>query len=251
MNFKFPVRLDRLLGNAGYGSRKDIKAAIKAGMVKVNGVMVRDASIKIREEDQVFFGDVPVTGYHHYYFVFHKPAGYVCSNEDPIQPTIFLFINHKIKSKLQIVGRLDKDVTGLVLLTTDGQFNHQITAPKKSVPKFYQITLSEPLTEKQIRKLKGGVKLEKDLIVSVLDIFPVKDNTYELVIHSGKYHIVKRLIEKIGAELIHLHRIQIGGFRLPEDLEEKQYRELTEEEKQLLTLSWEEVRKRENNKNER
>lgn len=243
MKFSYPVRIDRFLGNAGYGSRKDIKAAIKAGLVKINGEVVQDAGQKVHENDQVHFGDVLVSGYRHYYFVFHKPAGYVCSNEDPIQPTIFLFINHKIRSQLQIVGRLDKDVTGLVILTTDGQFNHKITSPKKIVPKFYQITLAEPLTEKQIRKLREGIKLEKDFVTSVLDIYPVGENTYEMVLHHGKYHIVKKMLEKIEADLLHLHRVQIGGFRLPEDLEEKQYRELSEKEKELLTLSWEEVSK--------
>ncbi|GAB4179637.1 MAG: pseudouridine synthase [Calditrichia bacterium] len=230
MELKYPVRLDRYLGNAGYGSRNELKTIIRRKRVKVNGRIVTDPAFKIHQDDRIEMDDEIIDSYRHFYLIFHKPAGYVCSNDDPMHPTIFTLIDHPLVEKLQIVGRLDKDVTGMVLLTTDGKFNHFITSPRKLHPKYYQIQLEENLTEAQIEKLKSGVEIEDGVKIIVQKVAKISDKLYELVITSGQHHVVKKIVAGVGAELIHLHRIQIGGFRLPEDLGEGEFRELTQDE---------------------
>lgn len=241
MKYSFPVRLDKFLGNAGFGTRKEIRQSIRNGLVKVNGTIASDPAMKITEQDQVIFDEEMVRDYRHHYLMFHKPAGYVCSHRESEGPTIFDLIDHPIAPSLQIVGRLDRDVTGLVILTTDGDFNHSVTAPRKMIPKCYRITLAEPLSEKQIRLLFRGVQIEPEYTVAILAFRKMDPLQAELVVHQGKFHLIKKMMKGIGAELVHLHRIQIGALRLPDDLEEGEYRELTPREKDLLTVPWNDV----------
>jgi 16S rRNA pseudouridine516 synthase len=162
------------------------------------------------------------------YFVMHKPAGYVCSTDDPDHNTIFALMDEPMQSRLHTVGRLDLDTTGLLLITDDGQWSHQISSPKHECAKTYRAWLADPVDASAIALFEEGVMLNGEK-------HPTKPAQLEIVtpeeclltIHEGRYHQVKRMFAAIGNKVIKLHREQIGSFKLGDDLAEGEYRELT------------------------
>jgi 16S rRNA pseudouridine516 synthase len=180
----------------------------------------------------------------HLYLKMHKPEGVVCATSDAENPTLIdvLFEQAELlndtavilaleKSQLQIVGRLDKDTTGLVLLTTDGEWNHKVASPKSQCDKTYSIGLAEPIAEKDIQQLSEGIVLKGEIKPTLPATVSVRSETeIDLTIQEGKYHQVKRMLAAIGNKVIALHRISIGQIRLTEDLEPSQFRHLTTNE---------------------
>ncbi|MEQ4794798.1 16S rRNA pseudouridine(516) synthase RsuA, partial [Klebsiella variicola subsp. variicola] len=162
------------------------------------------------------------------YFMLNKPIGYVCSTDDPVNPTILYFIDEPLAYKLHAAGRLDIDTTGLVLLTDNGQWSHRITAPKHHCEKTYHVTLEEPIAEGVAEQFQKGVQLngEKDLTkpAKLEIITPIE---VKLTISEGKYHQVKRMFVAVGNHVSALHRERIGDITLDETLAEGEYRPLT------------------------
>lgn len=234
---KDSIRLDKCVTtNFGY-SRKDAGKLIRTGCISVNGVVVKDASIKVSSTDVITFdGDEDVeelqviTSQQKRYFMINKPAGYICANEDSLNPIIFSLLDREIVSGLFCVGRLDLDTEGLLFITDDGEWSHRITSPKHHCDKTYEVNLAEPCPESAIELFKNGVELngERNLTKpAILEI--IEPNLVHLTIREGKYHQVKRMFAAIGNKVIGLKRISIGPVTL-EDLEEGEYRELTSEE---------------------
>ncbi|QIH78838.1 pseudouridine synthase [Macrococcoides canis] len=228
------MRLDKFLGNHGFGSRKEVKLLVKRGAVKVNDVLVKKADIKlVPDKDTVTVYDEAVTYEPFVYIMLNKPAGYISSTKDYKDETVLELIDGFDHYDLHPVGRLDKDTEGLLILTNDGQFSHDVLSPKKHVDKTYYARVEGYVTDETVALFKAGVTLDDgyeampaDLqIVSAGDISEI-----ELIIQEGKFHQVKRMFKAVGMTVIYLKRIQMGGLPLDESLKPGAYRKLTLEE---------------------
>lgn len=226
------MRLDKFLSQQLGISRSLILRELRAGLVTIDGEMVKSGSTKIAPEQEVAYnGNVLTQILGPRYFMLNKPIGYVCSTDDPVNPTILYFIDEPLAYKLHAAGRLDIDTTGLVLLTDNGQWSHRITAPKHHCEKTYHVTLEEPIAEGVAEQFQKGVQLngEKDLTKPAkLEI--ITPTEVKLTISEGKYHQVKRMFAAVGNHVSALHRERIGDITLDETLTEGEYRPLTEEE---------------------
>lgn len=228
-------RLDKVLGNLGYGTRKEIKKLTRSGGITVNGEVVKDSSTKVDpENDEIVFFDETVNYRKYIYLMLNKPQGYISATEDYLHETVLELIEEEdLVFKLFPAGRLDKDTEGFLLLTNDGQFSHKLLAPKNRVPKTYYAEISGEVTEDDVEEFKQGVVLDDgyETLPAELEIIksgPVSE--IELTIVEGKFHQVKRMFEAIGKRVIYLKRISIGNLKLDEDLELGEYREISPEE---------------------
>lgn len=169
------------------------------------------------------------------YIMLHKPAGVVSATEDPSHRTVMDLIGHPHRHTLHVVGRLDKDTTGLLLITNDGDWSHRLMSPKHHVPKTYLATLAEPLVESAAEQLRAGVQLhgEKALTKPAeVEILPACQA--RITLHEGKYHQVKRMFAAVGNRVEALHRESIGGLLLEAQLKPGAWRALTDAELELV-----------------
>ena len=232
------MRLDKFLAHQMGISRNLVARELRAGMVTVDGEVVKNGALKVSAENEVAYdGNVMthVTGPR--YFMLNKPQGYVCSTDDPVNPTILYFIDEPVAHKLHAAGRLDIDTTGLVLMTDDGQWSHRITSPKHHCEKTYRVQLSEDITDDVAIQFEQGVMLngEKSLTKPAqLEIISPRD--VRLTISEGRYHQVKRMFAAVGNHVCGLHRERVGEIRLDEQLEPGEYRPLTEAEIESITV---------------
>ncbi len=222
------MRLDKFLSNNTAYSRAQVHRFIRAGDVSVNGESKVKADQKISDTDQIYLHQELVTAQSARYVMLNKPAGYVCANHDSENPTVIDLLDDIRKSDLQIVGRLDKDTTGLVLMTDDGQWNHQITAPVSHCKKTYLVTLADPISDETAMLFAQGVLLDGEKkLTAPADLKMLSSNQARLTISEGKYHQVKRMFAAVGNKVISLHREKIGNLMLDSTLEPGQYRSLT------------------------
>jgi 16S rRNA pseudouridine516 synthase len=233
------MRLDQFVSQAAAITRVDAQKAIRCGWVEVDGERVTKTSTHIEPNTVVVtLDDVPLTLPGDIYLMLHKPVGVVSAREDPEHQTVLDLIDHPHRKTLHVVGRLDKDTTGLLLLTNDGDWSHRISAPKHHVPKTYLATLAWDLTEAGAQTLRDGVQLhgEKGLTKPAeVEILP--EQQARITISEGKYHQVKRMLAAVGNRVESLHREQIGGVLLDAELPPGEWRELRAAELQhLLTL---------------
>lgn len=226
-------RLDKTVSNAMFGSRKEVTVKIRNGEVSVNEIVIKDPSFKVTPQaDKIIVNGVTLNYKEHYHIMLNKPIGVITATEDKHgDKTVLDLIDDKYpKDKLFPVGRLDKDTTGFVLLTTDGQLAHRIINGKKDILKVYFVTLDEPIQEAFIESFKNGVVIDdgykcKSAKLEVID--PL--NCY-LTISEGKFHQVKRMFESCGRIVVALKRVKIGGVLLDDSLAIGEYRELTQDE---------------------
>ena len=232
-------RLDKILGNMGYGTRKEVKAIVKSGDVKVNGAFANDPGMHVDPEaDEVEVYDEKIMYRKYIYLLMNKPAGVITATEDDYDETVVDLLNdeHKI-FKPSPVGRLDKDTEGLLILTNDGDLNHRLMAPKSHVSKKYYAIINGRVTEKDIEKFKKGVVLDdgyKTFPAELKILVQGEVSEIEVIIYEGKYHQVKRMFESVGKVVKYLKRIEVGPLKLDESLNTGEYRELTEDELNLL-----------------
>lgn len=223
-------RLDQFLAHTTDLSRALAKTALRHKKVTVNGVITKDASLKISQDDVVTLEGQILCAPTIHYFALNKPMGYVCSHEDDGHLSVFRLIDITNPYALHVAGRLDQDTTGLVLLTEDGVWSHSITHPKRLYKKTYLVHCADPITENDIVALEQGVMLHgeanptKPAKVEMID-----SKVILLTISEGKYHQVRRMLASIGNKVIELHRTSIGAIQL-DDLPLGEYRELTLEE---------------------
>lgn len=228
------MRLDKYLAHLQVGSRAEVKQLIKKKSVTVNGDVVRDPGFVVSEEMQVAVLGKMVSGQLAVTYVMNKPAGVITATEDPQARTVLdLVAPSDRRPGLFPVGRLDKDTTGLLLLTTDGVLGHELLSPKHHVDKTYLATLDGKLTPEMIVQLEAGIEF-KDFTSAPAQVQSVGDRQAEITIHEGKFHQVKRMFHAVGVEVVNLQRLSMGGLRLPEDLQAGQYRMLTEAETKQL-----------------
>lgn len=232
-------RLDKVLANLGYGSRKEIKSLAKTGIIKIDGEIVNDSSHKFDPESSVIEVGEEVVRYRKYiYLMMNKPDGYISSTEDQTHETVVDLLEPEDRVFEPFpLGRLDKDTEGLLVLSNDGQLAHRILSPKKHVKKGYYAEVEGVVTEEDIEDFAEGVELEDGYITMPAKLKILESgeiSKIELEIYEGKYHQVKRMFEAVGKRVAYLKRIYMGGLALDESLELGEYRELTGEEIELL-----------------
>lgn len=225
------MRLDRWISNYTGLSRQDVRRALKAQQISVNGALATAADQPVSEADTVLLAGDRICAPQPRYFMLHKPAGYVCANSDSEHPVVLDLLDEDNKHSLQIAGRLDLDTTGLVLITDDGTWNHRVTAPSRKCRKTYRVILDAPLHDEAADKLRTGVLLQnekKPTQSAGLDFVDDNDRrTVLLSIHEGKYHQVKRMLAAVGYHVVALHREQVGDITLDATLPLGAYRPLT------------------------
>ena len=233
-------RIDKILSNLGYGTRKDLKKIVKNGMVQVNGVIIKDSAMKVDpEKDKIVINGEEIFYREFIYLMMNKPAGVVSATFDNKDETVIdlLEVEHQVFEPFP-VGRLDKDTVGLLLLTNDGDLNHRLISPKWKVDKVYFAKIDKKVTEEDVEKFKKGITLDDGSTCkeAILEIQNASDEGSEIVltIQEGKFHQVKRMFEAVGKKVTYLKRIEFGTLPLDDDLEEGEYRELTEEEVAIL-----------------
>ncbi|MFT6389088.1 MAG: 16S rRNA pseudouridine516 synthase [Cellvibrionaceae bacterium] len=231
------IRLDKYLAQSTDYSRSDVKRLIKLSAVSINNKIASGSGEKINpENDIIFLEGKQIQALKPRYFMVHKPKKMVCANHDSQHPTVIDLLNEPQQHTLQIVGRLDKDTTGLVLITDDGQWNHRVTAPTRACAKVYEVIVQEPLTKDLIELFAAGILLKseaKPTLPAELNI--INEFTAELTIQEGKYHQVKRMFAAVNNHVIELHRKRIGPIILDPDLASGKYRSLTLEEINYFT----------------
>ncbi|MBQ0747344.1 MAG: 16S rRNA pseudouridine(516) synthase RsuA [Marinobacter sp.] len=225
------MRLDQFIATSSTLSRKEARRAIHAGNVEVDGEVWKGTGKHLPAGAQVMLEGVPLTLPGERYLMLNKPAGVVSATRDSDHPTALDLLPAELTSKLHIAGRLDADTTGLLLLTTDGQWSHRITSPKVDCPKTYRVSLSTPLSESAIKDLETGVMLHNDpKPTKPAQVKVLEQKLIELTISEGRYHQVKRMLAAAGNHVEALHRQSIGSITLDPALEPGDYRELTEQE---------------------
>ncbi|MBB6062320.1 16S rRNA pseudouridine516 synthase [Thermosipho japonicus] len=207
------MRLDKFLSNAKVGSRKQVKKLIKEKRVKVNGNVVTKPEFNVGENDEVFVDDIEVIPHHNVYIVFNKPSGFTSSKSE-YERNIFEFIDHPYLDELHIVGRLDKDVEGLILITNDGNFTHKVISPKSNVEKEYIVKTEGDLTKEMIEIARDGITLNNGIKFKPAKITKIDDETISLVITEGKFHEVKLIVSFLGLKYKKIKRIRIGNLYL-------------------------------------
>lgn len=236
------MRLDKFLAEVGIGSRKEVKVLIKKGQIKVNEEVIKSDKFQVKEfDDQITYLDEPLVYQKDFYYVLNKPAGVISATQDNYEQTVMdLLSDEDYREDLFPVGRLDKDTEGLLILTNDGKLAHRLLSPKKHVEKEYFAKVKGVMTEEDIDSFARGLVIDKgeQTLPAQLSIDSIdheeETSAIRLILHEGKFHQVKRMVQAVGKEVTYLKRLRMGGFLLPESLDNGEYRELTETE--LLQL---------------
>lgn len=227
------MRLDKFLSNNGFGSRKEVKDLIKHKEVSINGSFNVKPETNINPEvDKIAVSGEEVYYQEFYYFLLNKPKGYISATEDNFQNTVLDLIPEYSYLDLFPVGRLDKDTTGALMLTNDGQLAHKLLSPKKHVDKVYIATVDKILNPNIIKGFEEGIIMDDELTLPAkLEI--LEPNIAKVTLHQGKYHQVKRMFEHFGYKVVELHREKFA-FLTIDDIDEGDYRELSLEEVEEL-----------------
>jgi len=228
------MRLDKFICKSTELTRNEAKKLLKLGEVKVNGEVAKNPAMQVHENNEITVDGRPLTARTSRYFMLHKVPDTICSNVDEVYPSVLHFIEVDKAFDLHIAGRLDADTTGLVLITDDGRWSHNVISPKKHCQKIYRVWLRDEIDHEKLPELieqfKAGIQLQGEaLLTRPAVLVHVEDNEVLLTITEGKYHLVKRMFAAVGNKVIALHREQIGSIKL-DDLSAGDWRELTEEE---------------------
>lgn len=236
-----PMRLDKYLAEMGKGTRSQIKADLKKGLVKVNGMTVKAPETKVNPEtDQVLYGGELVAYVPYEYYMLSKPAGYISATEDRREKTVLDLICDCSRDDLFPVGRLDKDTEGLLLITNDGELAHRLLHPKKHVDKRYYARIQGEATENMIHAFAEGLDIgdETPTLPARMEILSVGEESEVMItLHEGRFHQVKRMVEAVGSQVLYLKRLSMGPLVLDESLAPGEYRPLTQEEKEALGIT--------------
>lgn len=222
------MRLDKFLANMGVGTRSEVKQLLKKGSVKVNQNIVKLPKLHVNpNSEEIMVNDEVVSYIDKVYIMLNKPKGYISATEDEVHPTIIDLIPEYAHLNIFPVGRLDKDTEGLLLVTNDGQFNHEVMNPNKHVSKTYEVYSKHPITQFDIDKFKSGIELSDGKLKPAI-LKKVDNYVSHVTIYEGKYHQVKRMFHSIENEVLELKRIKIAQLELDHNLDLGSYRLLTQ-----------------------
>ncbi len=225
-------RLDKIISSQFPVSRKEARRDIKIGRVAVDGKVIKDFGYlaDIENETVEYMGQA-VDFKKYLYLVMNKPKGIISASSDKTRETVVDLVPENLRrTGLFPVGRLDRDTTGILLITDDGEFGHTLMSPKKHIPKLYEVQLDGPVTENMCRMFKEGITLADGTLCAGAELIPMEENKALVKITEGKYHQIKRMFGVVDLGVNDLKRVAIGGLRLPDDLKEGCCRELKREE---------------------
>ncbi|WP_348731210.1 16S rRNA pseudouridine(516) synthase RsuA [Rheinheimera texasensis] len=229
------MRLDKFVCDCTGLTRSQAGKLIRQGEILLNGLLCKQPAQQIKDSDVVLLDDEPLRLTGPRYILLHKPAGYVCSTDDPDHNTVFVLLDEPNPDKLHTVGRLDLDTTGLLLITDDGQWSHKISSPKHECAKTYRAWLADPVEDSAIAQFAEGVMLRGEkTLTKPAQLEIISPTECLLTIHEGRYHQVKRMFAALGNKVIRLHRERVGPLTLDSSLAEGEYRQLTAEEISLF-----------------
>lgn len=227
------MRIDKYLANMNVGSRKEVHQLIRKGIVAVNGTTVKTPKQQVKESDQVTVNGDAVAYQKYHYFLLNKPKGVLSATEDRSQPTVISILAPQDRYQgIVPVGRLDKDTTGLLLLTNDGQLNHELLAPGKHVDKVYRAEIAGVANDATVKTFASGMTLGDGTKLQPAELKILSQDeehdrsTTEIKICEGKYHQIKRMFGAVGMKVVELERISMGKLTLPANLKRGEYLEL-------------------------
>jgi 16S rRNA pseudouridine516 synthase len=230
------LRLDRLLANMGYGSRREVQQLAYAGLVTLDGAVIEDADQRIALTrdlpDRMRIQGKPLDPPPGLALMLHKPLGVTCSHKEA-GPLVYGLLPERWRRRdpaISTIGRLDKDTSGLLLMTDDGNLLHRIISPRAHIPKRYRVTLDRPLKGDEVEIFAAGTLLlegeDKPLLPAQMEV--LSSTSAYLILTEGRYHQVRRMFAAVGNHVTTLHRDRIGALALPDDLKPGQYRLLDE-----------------------
>ncbi len=232
------MRLDKFLCDNNIGTRSQVKEYIKKGQVTVNGQTVKKPETKVDEESDTVAFQGQLIRYRKYaYYMLNKPTGVVSATNDNTAPTVVSLLAVPEQKDLFPVGRLDKDTTGLLLLTNDGALAHDLLSPKKHVNKTYLVKPEKPLSPEDIHRLESGLDIGDDKPTAPAKAKLTENGALLLTIHEGRFHQVKRMLQAVDNQVLALERVSFGPLSLDPSLQRGEYRALTEEEIKALSGS--------------
>ena len=233
-----PLRLNKFLANAGVCSRREADEFITAGVVKVNGEVVTELGTKVLRTDEVLFHDQPVRMEKKVYVLLNKPKDYVTTSDDPQQrKTVMDLVKGACEERIYPVGRLDRNTTGVLLLTNDGDLASKLTHPKFLKKKIYHVHLDRAVTAHDMQQIAEGITLDDgDIKADAIEYASDTDKKQVgIEIHSGKNRIVRRIFESLGYKVVKLDRVQFAGLT-KKNVRRGDWRYLTEEEVDRLRM---------------
>ena len=233
-----PIRLNKYLANAGVCSRREADEYIQAGAVLVNGTVVTELGTKVLRSDEVKFRDQPVTMEKKVYVLLNKPKDYVTTSDDPQQrKAVMDLVKNACEERIYPVGRLDRNTTGVLLLTNDGDLASKLTHPKFLKKKVYHVYLDKPVTATDLQKIAEGIELEDGEVHAdaIEYASPTDEKQVGIEIHSGKNRIVRRIFESLGYRVVKLDRVQFAGLT-KKNLRRGDWRFLTQKEVEMLRM---------------
>lgn len=229
------VRLDSLIRQWGFGSRKEVRQLVAEGRISLNGEVVADPAMQCEPESEIRIDGVLLEKRDSVTLMLNKPSGYVCTADEGVYPTVFSLLKGEDKNRsLFAVGRLDADTEGLLLLTNDGGLCDKIIRPESNINKVYEVSFDRPLIPDAAEKLAEGITLPEGVKCRPAQLEHIGERCARITVCEGKYHEVKRLIRACGAQVASLKRVSIGGLKLDENLGVGEYRQLSTEEISLL-----------------
>ena len=229
------MRLDRWLATLSVGSRSEVKQWIRGGQAAVNGRVILDPALSFEtEQDRLALNGKELDGRVMRHVMLYKPAGILTAARDAKQPTVMDLLPPVYRGiGCMPVGRLDKDTTGILILTCDGELNHRLLSPARHVDKRYRALVEGELEEKDVEAFAAGMDLG-DFTAQPAKLTILRPSLAEVIIAEGKFHQVKRMFAAAGHEVLELHRCAFGPLELDPELQEGQWRELTAEEEKAL-----------------
>lgn len=232
------VRLDYLLSQATDLSRKQAKVEIRKKRVTLGGELVRDPSMLVDRDAVIDWRGESLGLPAPVYLVMHKPAGLVCARLDDLQPTVLDLLPADLAERVHIVGRLDKDTTGLLLLTDDGDWSHRLTSPRHACAKVYLAELALDLCEDAEQRFAEGMQLRGETRATLPAVLErLAPRRARVTLTQGMYHQVRRMFAALGNRVISLHRLGVGGLELEPSLQAGQWRELELSEREAVSQS--------------
>ncbi|AEA43362.1 pseudouridine synthase [Fluviicola taffensis] len=234
------VRLNKYLSNAGVCSRREADVLIQTGVVSVNGEVITEMGYKIKPGDKIQYDGETINAETKRYVLLNKPKGFITTMDDPLgRKTVMGLVIKACKERIYPVGRLDRDTTGLLLFTNDGDMAKKLTHPRYEATKIYHVEVDKPVQSEHLEQLMSGIELEDGTIKADKAEY-VKDGKSSrevgVEIHSGKNRIVRRMFEKLGYEVVKLDRVQFASLT-KKDLPRGYYRHLTEKEVHFLKMT--------------
>ncbi len=232
------IRLNKYIANAGVCSRREADVLISNGAIKVNGKIVTELGTKVMPGDVVLYGVQRLINEKKVYVLLNKPKDYITTTDDPQQrKTVLHLLKNSFKERLYPVGRLDRNTTGLLLLTNDGELTKKLSHPAHGIKKLYHVQLDKKVKHTDMQSIAKGIALGKDKVIpdSIDYASPVNKNEVGIEIHSGQNRVVRRIFEQLGYKIVKLDRVIYAGLT-KKDLPRGKWRELTEKEVNYLKM---------------